>query len=67
MYQFELSEGQAKRLEKWQAEQMEKKPSKTTLGERWVFCFIPTGLGTITSVIDQATNEEIDLTDWDNF
>jgi hypothetical protein len=39
MYQSELSEGQAKRLEKWQAEQMEKKPSKTALGERWVFCF----------------------------
>jgi hypothetical protein len=67
MYHFELSDAQADKLEKWQAEQIEKKLSTTTLGERWVFCFIPTGLGTITSVIDQATNQEIDLTDWDNF
>jgi hypothetical protein len=67
MYKFELDETQIKEFEKWKTTQKKKNPSMPTAGERWTFCFTPSGLGLIVRVIDQETNEEIDLTDWDNF
>ena len=44
-----------------------KDDSMPTAGERWTFMFTPSGLGTIVWAKDEATGEEIDLTDWDNF
>lgn len=67
MYKFELGETQIKKFEKWKKKQKQKDSSTPTAGERWSFCFTPTGIGLITYAIDQATKEEIDLTDWDNF
>jgi hypothetical protein len=67
MYKFELDDTQIKKFEKWKKKQMKKDPSLPMAGERWTFCFTPSGFGLIVSVIDQATKKEKDLTDWDNF
>ena len=67
MYKFELDDTQIKKFEKWKKKQKKKDPSLPTAGERWTFCFTPSGLGLIVSVIDQTTKKEKDLTDWDNF
>lgn len=67
MYKFELDNTQIKKFEKWKKKQKKKDPSLPTAGERWTFCFTPSGLGLIVSVIDQTTKKEKDLTDWDNF
>ena len=58
---------QEKKYQKWKKKMMKKDSSIPTIGDRLTFCFTPTGLGTIVKVIDLATNEEIDLTDWENF
>lgn len=67
MYKFELDDTQIKKFEKWKKKQTKKDSSLPTAGERWTFCFTPSGLGLIVSVIDQVTKKEKDLTDWDNF
>jgi hypothetical protein len=67
MYNFELDDTQVEKFEKWKDEQKKKDSSMPTAGERWTFCFTPTGLGTIVHATDQATHDTIDLTDWDNF
>jgi hypothetical protein len=67
MYKFELDETQIKEFEKWKKKQKKKDPSTFTAGERWTFKFTPTGLGLMVHVKDNITEEEIDLTDWDNF
>jgi len=64
---FELSEEQWEMYEKWHDEQMIKDNKLPTAGERFTFCFTPTGLGMIVNVIDEHLNEKIDLTDWENF
>ena len=67
MYKFELNETQIKEFERWKKEQNKKDPSTFTVGERWTFVFTPTGLGLIVHAKDNITEEEIDLTDWNNF
>ena len=67
MYKFELTESEIKKFEKWKKEMKKKDDSMPTAGERWTFMFTPSGLGTIVLAKDEATGEEIDLTDWDNF
>jgi len=67
MYKFELTESEIKKFEKWKKEMKKKDESMPTAGERWTFMFTPSGLGTIVWAKDEATGEEIDLTDWDNF
>ena len=67
MYNFELEKTQIQKFEKWKNKQEKKHQSRTTLGERWTFCFTPTGLGIVVSVIDNATKETLELTNWSNF
>ena len=67
MYKFELDEEEIKKFESWKKKQKEKDPSMPTAGERWTFMFTPTGLGTMVQVRDEATDEIIDLTDWENW
>lgn len=67
MYKFQLDETQIKKFEKWKKKQKKKDPTTFTAGERWTFMFTPTGLGLVVHVKDNLINEEIDLTDWDNF
>ena len=67
MKTFELDDDQIKKFEEW-GEKMEKiNPFMPTTGERWTFCFTPTGLGTIVKVVDEVTNETLDLTQWEYF
>jgi len=62
---FELDEDQLKKLAKW----------KKTLpiggidsfGSRFMFTFIPSGIGDTVKVLDMSTKEECDLTDYENF
>jgi len=67
MYNFELDETQIKQFEKWRKKQIKKDQSTFTAGERWSFIFTPTGIGLITYVKDNITDDKIDLTDWENF
>ena len=67
MYKFELDETQIKQFEKWKKKQTKKDSSNFTAGERWSFTFIPSGIGLMIHVKDNITNDEIDLTDWNNF
>ncbi len=67
MITFELTDEQVKNFEKWKNEMKAKNSFIPTAGERWTFCFTPTGLGTIVHAIDEATHEEIDLTEWQYF
>lgn len=68
MYKFELDEQEIAKFEEWQKSQEEKHPGHhTTIGGRWSFTFIPTGIGNIVKAADFETNEEIDLTDYELF
>jgi uncharacterized protein (UPF0218 family) len=67
MYKFELDKTQIEKFEKWKKKQLKKNQSIFTIGERWSFVFTPSGLGLIINVKDNKTNDEIELTDWDNF
>ena len=63
MYKFVLDKTQIKKFEGWKRGQKKKNPETPTAGERWAFCFTPTGLGLVCEVIDRLLNERIDLTD----
>ena len=53
---------------KWIESQEIKHPTKsTTLGERFSYAFMPTGLGVFKYVIDARTGEQKNITDFDNF
>ena len=65
--QFEICTIQMNKFEKWKKKMMKIDPSMPTAGERWTFCFTPTGLGTIVKVVDEATNQKLDLTEWEYF
>lgn len=53
------------RVKSWVKNQKDKYSDKTgTIGDRFSYRFTPTSLGTIISVIDSLTNEEIDITDY---
>ncbi len=67
MMTFELTDNQIKKFEEWKKKMKEKNSFIPTAGERWTFCFTPSGIGMIVHAIDKATHEEIDLTEWDNF
>jgi len=67
MMKFELTDDQCKKVEKWKKKMMKKNSSMPTAGERWTYCFTPTGLGMIVNVIDEATNEKLDITEWEYF
>lgn len=64
---FVLEEWQTKSFEKWKKKQLKKDPSMPAAGERWTFMFTPTGIGTVVKVKDDCTDEELDLTDWENW
>lgn len=67
MEKFELTDKQYQKYEIWHDNQMIKDKFLPTAGERFTFCFTPTGLGTIVIVQDDYLNEEIDITDWENW
>ena len=60
---FELSEEEERQINDWIRKQKEKDSSTFTIGERWTYCFTPTGLGTIVKVKDNKLDEEFNPTD----
>ena len=55
---FEIEPDEVKKIKEWKTQQKLKDSTQFTLGERWGYKFIPTGLGLLIYVIDGATNEE---------
>ena len=64
---FEIDDIQMSRFEKWKIEMKKKDSFIPTAGERWTFCFTPTGLGTVIEIVDNTTKEKLDLTEWDSW
>jgi len=64
---FEVTDEQWEQFEQWSEKQIEKDNYLPTAGERFTFCFTLTGLGDILVVRDEYLNEEINLTDFDNW
>lgn len=63
---FKLDEKEQITLAKW----FETRPDveyKSSIGGRYTFCFTPTGLGEICVVKDNATGDEINVTNFDNW
>jgi len=67
MMTFELDDDQLKKFEKWKKKMIKKDPFMPTAGERWTFCFTPSGLGTMVRAYDESTKEYLDLTQWEYF
>lgn len=63
MYKFSLSDDQIIKYEKWHKKQLKKDRTFPAAGERFEFCFLPTGLGTVVTVKDLILNQELDLTE----
>lgn len=65
---FELDVEEVKRAKTWIAAQKQKHGSNTgTMGDRFGYQFIPTGLGVIKYCLDLGTGEKeclSDLTNW---
>jgi hypothetical protein len=65
---FTVDSTEVETANKWIEEQKVKHPTKaTTLGERFSYAFMPTGLGIFKYVIDARTGEQKDITNFDDF
>jgi len=64
---FELNDDHVKKIQKWMKIQIEKDTSQPTLGERWEYTFLPTGLGTLISLKDFATGEVLEVEGTENW
>jgi hypothetical protein len=58
---FKIDDAEEKAIEQWQKKQMKKDPIRFTLGERWEYRFLPTGLGIIVSILDGATGDILEV------
>ena len=64
---FEIDKKEEKLIKKWMKKQLKKDPTQFTLGERWEYRFIPTGLGTLVSVRDGCTNDVLEVRGTENW
>jgi len=64
---FELDDDHVKKIKKWMKKQIKKDPLQPTLGERWEYRFIPTGLGTLISLKDGATGDILSVEGTENW
>ena len=64
---FELDGVHIKKIEKWMKKQIKKDPTQYTIGERWEYRFLPTGLGTLISVVDGATGDKLEVEGTENW
>lgn len=64
-YNFTLDNKQIAKFEAWRAEMWKRKDNPGAIGGQFTFKFIPTSIGTIVKVVYCHTNEELDLTDYD--
>ena len=63
---FELTKEQSEKADEWIEERLKIKFDPGTIGGRFEYCFIPTGLGTIVVLKDLA-GSEINLTDFNDW
>lgn len=66
-YTFKLDNEDAIEFENWKKVQIQKNPGLPAAGERWCFCFTPTGLGLIIVIKDLLTDDELDLSHTENW
>ena len=64
---FELNDDHVKKIEKWMEKQIEKDDTLYTLGERWEYSFLPTGLGTLITLKDGATGDILEVEGTENW
>ena len=61
---FPISEKESKKIKEWMDKQMEKNPSTGgTIGGRFRYEFIPTGIGTVGTIIDIFTEDRFNFQD----
>ena len=61
---FPISEEESKKINEWIKKQMEKNPSTGgTIGGRFRYEFIPTGIGTVGTIIDIFTEDRFNFQD----
>ena len=64
---FELDDTHVKKIEKWMESQIEKDNTLPTLGERWEYSFLPTGLGTLITLKDGMTGDILEVEGTENW
>jgi len=64
---FELDDTHVKKIKMWMLEQIEKDDKIPTLGERWEYRFLPTGLGTLITLKDCMTGEILEVEGTENW
>ena len=63
---FDLDEEESNKAQKFIKKQMKKKLKKSDVsGARFEYSFIPTGIGDVVTIRDLATNEEMNVTNYD--
>ena len=61
---FPISEEESKKIKEWMDKQMEKNPSTGgAIGGRFSYKFIPTGVGTVGTIIDGFTEDRFNFQD----
>ena len=63
---FDLNKEQLEKLNKW-IKEGNRHNSRSVDGARLMYSFIPTSIGTVCKVKDCVKNEEIDLSDYENW
>jgi hypothetical protein len=65
---FELDEEEIQKLNEWMKSRPQVEPERLgAIGGRYTFSFCHTSLGQVTTVRDDATGDEIDLTDYSSW
>jgi len=64
---FELDDDHVKKIEDWMEKQIEKDDTLYTLGERWEYRFLPTGLGTLITLKDGVTGDVLEVEGTENW
>ena len=58
---FVLDNFHVEKIEKWMEQQIAKDDTLPTLGERWLYSFLPTGLGTLIELKDLMTGDVLEV------
>jgi len=62
---FEVTDKEHEAAKAWMKEQKELRGADVgTIGDRWSWRFTPTAIGTAVEIIDNATSESCNLTDF---
>ena len=63
--EFKLEGKEKENADLFIKQQMEIDDTLPTAGERFTYCFTPTGIGTVIKIIDEFLDTTQDITDWD--